>query len=310
MNLICLSSSMRKVSLAMCLTCGLSLVSIPHASATVFDVKDAESIEKLGEILKETTETKTAIASQINAMLKDMGIIDEKTYKKISSYITRVNDFVDKTLWDVSNSEYGSIIFSSDGTITIPIQGINGKAGELKIPKPHSEDETGKILASVIPILGGKTNEDGTKDVGFSAKQRAWISAVGYLMKSNRHTLSMYNKLNSYLTQYQAQLDQLLEMNGKIEHGSVEATQIGNQISYVRGRIEQIRTAMTALDSQQKIVKAHAEAQKEVNENISQEAQTKTTEKSVDEAKERVANADENRMSNSDYKAMMKEIGW
>ena len=309
MNLICLSSSMRKVSLIMCLTVGFSFASIPHASA-VFDVKDAESIAKLGQILNETVQTKTAIASQINAMLKDMGIIDEKTYKKITTFITKVNDFVDKTLWDVENSEYGSIIFSSDGTITIPITGINGKAGELKIPVAHSENKTGEILLSVIPLLGGETKEDGTKDVGLSAKQRAWISAIGYLMKSNRHTLNTYNKLNSYLTQYQAQLDQLLEMNGKIEHGTVEATQIGNQISYVRGRIEQIRTAMTALDSQQKIVKAHAEAQREVNENIAQEAQTKTAKKSVEEAKERIAKSDETRMSNADYKAMMKKIGW
>lgn len=309
MNLICISFSMRKVSLIMCLTLGFSFVSIPHASA-FYDVKDAESNEKLAEILKETTETKTAIASQINAMLKDMGIIDEKTYNKISSYITKVNDFVDKTLWSSTSTDNNSIVFNSDGTVTITVPSFNGTPVSVKMPKPHSEDETGKILGAVIPILGGETKEDGTKDVGLTAKQRAWISAVGYLMRSNRHTLSMYNKLNSYLTQYQAQLDQLLEMNGKIEHGTVEATQIGNQISYVRGRIEQVRTAMTALDSQQKIVKAHAEAQKEVNENIAQEAQTKTVEKSVEEAKERVAKSDETRMSNDDYKAMMKKIGW
>lgn len=305
MNLICLSSSMRKVSLIMCLTLGFSFASISHASA-VFDVKDAESIAKLGQILAETVETKTALASQINAMLKDMGVIDEKTYKQISSYITKVNDFVDQTLWSSTGPDNNSIIFNSDGTVTITVPSFNGTPVTVTMPKAHTEDETGKILMSVIPIVGGSDSEDGTKDVGLSAKQRAWISAVGYVMRSNRHTLNMYNKLNSYLTQYQAQLDQLMEMNGKIEHGTVEATQIGNQISYVRGRIEQIRTAMTALDSQQKIVKAHAEAQREVNENISQEAQQKETEKSVEEAKERVAKAKDTKMSNSDYIEMMK----
>lgn len=281
-----LQKTVLSLSLTACLFCSMT----PTASA-VFDVKDAESIEKLVQILEETKkiydeakESKLKMAEQLNVMLKDMGIIDEATSKKLSDGLAKVNDFVSNTLWSTSSDT--GIVFNSSGSVSVALpKGCFGdNSSESITVNVASDSDIQEALSNAFPTIGTKTtNEDGTEttDVGLSAKQQAWISGIGYLLRSNSHTLKVYNNLNAYLLGYQKQLDSLLELNSKIDKGTVEAQQINNQISYVRGRIESVRTALTTLDSQQAIAKSHLDAQDAMNAAIQTEAQAKQMEQTA-----------------------------
>lgn len=263
------------LSLSACLFCSMA-----STASAFYDVKDQESIDKLIEILDKTQETVDKISEQYNLMKKDLEGMSSEVSGALSSALKVVNDFVSTTLW---TSDDASIVFNSTGSISVTLPtGCFGE-GSSSISVPTSSDsDIQKALETAIPSIGTTvTNEDGTEtqDVGLSAKQKAWISGVGYLLRSNTHTLKIYNNLNAYLLGYQKQLDELLSLNSKIEKGSVEAQQINNQISYVRGRIESVRTALTTLDSQQAIAKSHLETQDAMNACIQQDAQVKQMEK-------------------------------
>lgn len=294
-----------------------------------YEVHDQTANDTLQKILDETKDINKEsqkIAENTekskNAQEKDVAAWGTSTLGKIDDFIKKVQntleDFkdsyqnfskgVDDILWTV-NDGLGSIVFGQGakdadgkplgGGMVIKTPNCWGTGGqEIVISTP---EQTHDILTSCIPPLGeigadGKpipfrTKADGSADFSLSARQAALLSAVGYLMKQNEHTLNIYNKLNGYLLGYEKQLDKLLEMNAAIGKqgmsGSVAAQQVANDIAYVRGKMEHIRAAMNALDGQQTILNQQIDAQKQVNDDLVRRGQEEATTQSQYAAAER-----------------------
>lgn len=265
--------------------------------------------DKIAENTKESKDAQkkdvaalgTSPLGDIVQQVKDTLDLFKNSYKSFSNE-------VDDILWTV-NDGLGSIVFGQGakdadgkplgGGMVIKTPNCWGTGGqEVVISTP---EQTHDILTSCIPPLGeigadGKpipfrTKADGSADFSLSARQAALLSAVGYLMKQNEHTLNIYNKLNGYLLGYEKQLDKLLEMNAAIGKqgmsGSVAAQQVANDIAYVRGKMEHIRAAMNALDGQQTILNQQIDAQKQVNDDLVRRGQEEATTQSQYAAAER-----------------------
>lgn len=317
----------KKVPALMAAMLSASLLLAPVTYAV--NVEDVESHRILTNIWKETKKIdkkSQKIADNTekskNAQEKDVAAWGTSTLGKIDDFIKKVQNTlenfkdsyqnfskgVDDILWTV-NDGLGSIVFGQGakdadgkplgGGMVIKTPNCWGTGGqEVVISTP---EQTHDILTSCIPPLGeigadGKavpfrTKADGSADFSLSARQAALLSAVGYLMKQNEHTLNIYNKLNGYLLGYEKQLDKLLEMNAEIGKqgmsGSVAAQQVANDIAYVRGKMEHIRAAMNALDGQQTILNQQIEAQKQVNDDLVRRGQEEATTQSQYAAAER-----------------------
>ena len=263
--------------MAAMLSASLLLAPVTYAEYPVHDSQANETLQKIlketEDINKESQKIADNTEKSKNAQEKDVAAWGTSTLGKIDKIIQQVQD----TLKDFKNSYE------------------NFSKGVDDILWTHD------ILTSCIPPLGeigadGKpipfrTKADGSADFSLSARQAAILSAVGYLMKQNEHTLNIYNKLNGYLLGYEKQLDKLLEMNAAIGKqgmsGSVAAQQVANDIAYVRGKMEHIRAAMNALDGQQTILNQQIEAQKQVNDDLVRRGQEEATTQSQYAAAER-----------------------
>lgn len=317
----------KKVPALMAAMLSASLLLAPMSYA--YEVHDQTANDTLQKILDETKDINKESQKIVdntekskNAQEKDVAAWGTSTLGKIDDFIKKVQktleDFkgsyqnfskgVDDILWTV-NDGLGSIVFGQGakdadgkpvgGGMVIKTPNCWGTGGqEIVISTP---EQTHDILTSCIPPLGeigadGKpipfrTKADGSADFSLSARQAALLSAVGYLMKQNEHTLNIYNKLNGYLLGYEKQLDKLLEMNAAIGKqgmsGSVAAQQVANDIAYVRGKMEHIRAAMNALDGQQTILNQQIDAQKQVNDDLVRRGQEEATTQSQYAAAER-----------------------
>lgn len=322
--------------MAAMLSASLLLAPVTYAEYPVHDSQANETLQKIlketEDINKESQKIADNTEKSKNAQEKDVAAWGTSTLGKIDKIIQQVQDTlkdfknsyenfskgVDDILWTV-NDGLGSIVFGQGakdadgkplgGGMVIKTPNCWGTGGqEVVISTP---EQTHDILTSCIPPLGeigadGKpipfrTKADGSADFSLSARQAAILSAVGYLMKQNEHTLNIYNKLNGYLLGYEKQLDKLLEMNAAIGQqgmsGSVAAQQVANDIAYVRGKMEHIRAAMNALDGQQTILNQQIEAQKQVNDDLVRRGQEEATSQSKYTA------ADRGRASMAAYKA-------
>lgn len=320
--------------MAAMLSASLLLAPVTYAEYPVHDSQANETLQKIlketEDINKESQKIADNTEKSKNAQEKDvaawgtspLGDIVQQVKDTLDLFKNSYKSFsneVDDILWTV-NDGLGSIVFGQGakdadgkplgGGMVIKTPNCWGTGGqEVVISTP---EQTHDILTSCIPPLGeigadGKpipfrTKADGSADFSLSARQAALLSAVGYLMKQNEHTLNIYNKLNGYLLCYEKQLDKLLEMNaaiGKQEgmFGSVAAQQVANDIAYVRGKMEHIRAAMNALDGQQTILNQQIEAQKQVNDDLVRRGQEEATTQS------QYAAAERGRASMAAYKA-------
>lgn len=201
-------------------------------------VIDTANIAKQAETLAETIKVVTNTAEQVSLMLKDMKVLPESVYKKYTDSFNKGQEKI-------------ADVLNNNGAM---LAGTTGIAGDTNVNKV----DVSKFLSQNFP---GLSNSNYSMD----GRTTALLTATGALLRNNENTVAAYQEIMKALDDTNTELGKLLEQSANVE-GSVQAQQISNQIQAKQAQIESLRTALSALDAQQKVMTSQAEAQEKKNQ--------------------------------------------